>query len=232
MVEEGLCNLIKTGIASAYPSLTGGFPSQLPPNFISSANPWSWTWRSIISEPLYLLAGQDSLTSWEVQLDCHGFTMNHAQGLARAIDGVLRGSWAGVLTDADSTRVTGIFRLPSFVDGFSDANRSYVRSLEYKVIYYDGPIKPVITLISPNEGSSDGGDLITITGAGFTGATAIHFGSFVPPILSGGTDTHIQFTSPSVPFGIYEVTVIAPGGTSNIRHFGVGIDISGFGPNY
>src|SRR5207248_2519193 len=102
----------------------------------SKANPWSWTYRSIISTPLYVLEGQSGLTSWEVQLDCHGFAMSHATSLARAIDGVLRGSYAGVLTDTDATRVTGIFRLPSCVDGFSDASRSYVRSLEYRVHYY------------------------------------------------------------------------------------------------
>ena len=136
MVEEGLCNLIKTGITSQYPGISGGYPSQLPPNFISSSNPWSWTYRSILSEPMYVLEGQDALTAWEVQLDCHGYAMSHAMSLARAIDGVLRGGWHGTMTDPDATVVTGIFRLPSFVDGFSDANRSYVRSLEYRVHYY------------------------------------------------------------------------------------------------
>jgi hypothetical protein len=87
-----------------------------------------------------VLEGQDSLTEWEVQVDCYGFAMSHAINLAHAIDGVLRGVWHGTMGDVDSTLVEGIWRLPSFVDGFNDLNRAYVRSLEYKVRYYDGPI--------------------------------------------------------------------------------------------
>ena len=61
--------------------------------------------------------------------------MADAITLARGIDNILRGSWTGTLPDSDATVVQGIFRLPSFVDGFSDANRSYVRTLEYLVKY-------------------------------------------------------------------------------------------------
>jgi hypothetical protein len=136
MIEQGFTTLISTGIASQFPNLTGGFPTQLPPNFISTANPWSWSWRSILSTPMYFLQGQDALTTWEVQLDCYGNSMAQAVQVARAIDGVLRGGYSGTLSDPDNTVVSMIKRLPGMVDGFSDLNRSYVRSLEYEVIYY------------------------------------------------------------------------------------------------
>lgn len=135
MVEQGLVLLINAGIASACPGLTGGFPVQLPENFITATNPYSWTYRSILSEPLYTLQGQNPLTKWEVQIDCHGTTMLDAATVAKAVDSVLRGVWQGTMTDPDSTVVQGIYRQPGFIDGFSDISRTYVRSLEYKVIY-------------------------------------------------------------------------------------------------
>ena len=36
---------------------------------------------------------------------------------------------------------------------------------------------PAVTAISPNSGSPSGGTAVTITGANFTGATAVRFGS-------------------------------------------------------
>jgi hypothetical protein len=126
--------LVQAGLGDL--SVSGGFAVQLPKDLICATNTMAWTYRSIVSEPLYVLEGQDALTTWQVQIDAHGYTMADAIRLSRAIDGVLRGSWSGALPDGDATRVNGIFRLPTMVDGFSDANRSYVRSTEYEVHYY------------------------------------------------------------------------------------------------
>jgi hypothetical protein len=135
MIEAGLVTLIQNGLTGQSITVPGGFAVQLPKDLISSNTPQAWTYRSILSTPTILLNGQDPLTMWEVQIDCHGYTMSDAIVLARAIDHVLRGSYAGVLSDADNTVVQGIFRLPSFVDGFNDTNRSFVRSLEYRINY-------------------------------------------------------------------------------------------------
>ena len=40
---------------------------------------------------------------------------------------------------------------------------------------YNGP--PTVTAASPNNGPVAGGTSVTLTGTGFTGATAVHFGS-------------------------------------------------------
>lgn len=135
MVEAGFVLLIQNGLTTANVNVPGGFAVELPKDLISGTTTQAWTYRSILSTPTYLLNGQDPLTMWEVQIDCHGFTMADAITLARAIDGVLRGSYAGTLPDADNTVVQGIFRLPSQIDGFNDINRSFVRSLEYRVTY-------------------------------------------------------------------------------------------------
>ena len=135
MIEAGLVALVQQGITSALPGVPGGFAVQLPKDQISSASAMAWTYRCIVAEPTYTLQGQDPFTGLELQIDCHGYAMADAIALARAIDGVLRGGYSGVLPDADHTVVQGIFRMAPFTDGFSDANRSYVRTLEYLVNY-------------------------------------------------------------------------------------------------
>lgn len=136
MIEQGLVALIQGGLGSP-PEVNapGGFFAQLPKDQISADAPMAWTYRSVVSEPSYKLAGQDSWTEWQVQIDCHGYRAADAISLARAIDRVLRGGFRGTLSDPDSTYVFGISRLGTFIDGFNDENRSYVRSLEYLVQY-------------------------------------------------------------------------------------------------
>lgn len=134
MIEQGLVQLIQAGLGNP-PIAPGGWGVQLAKDQISALAPMAWTWHSIVSMPDYVLEGQTGYTEWETQIDCHGYTMANAMQLARAIDKVLRGSWSGVLPDSDHTYVYGIFRKPAFIDGFSDVNRSFVRSIEYCVQY-------------------------------------------------------------------------------------------------
>lgn len=137
MIEQGLVQLIQSGIGSLSP---GGWATQLPKDLIGSDASKgqvlkAWTWKSITSSASYDLSGQDGFTGWQVQIDCHGNEAADAIALARAIDGVLRGGYSGTLSDPDNTVVVGIFRQGAFVDGYSDTNRSYVRTLEYLVNY-------------------------------------------------------------------------------------------------
>jgi hypothetical protein len=134
MIEAGFVLLVQAGLGSP-PLAPGGFAVQLPKDQISPVTPYAWTYRSIVSDPTYVLEGQDPFTSWEIQLDCHGYTMQNAITLARAVDVVLRGGYSGVLSDTDRTRVFGIFRRGPFLDGYSDANRSFVRTMEYEIQY-------------------------------------------------------------------------------------------------
>ena len=73
---------------------------------------------------------------------------------------------------------------------------------------------PAVTGVSPNSGPAAGGTQVTISGSGFTGATAVNFGSSA---ATGGTvnsDTSITATSPAGSAGAVDVTVVTPGGTS------------------
>ena len=71
---------------------------------------------------------------------------------------------------------------------------------------------PTVTSVSPNIGPVAGGTSVTITGTGFTGATAVHFGGTVGS-YTVNTDISMTATSPAGT-GTVDVTVTAPGGTS------------------
>jgi hypothetical protein len=76
---------------------------------------------------------------------------------------------------------------------------------------------PEVTGISPARGNAAGGDTVTITGTGFTGASAVSFGSAAATIQPGGNDAQLTVTSPAANVsGTVDVTVTTPAGTSAI----------------
>ena len=73
---------------------------------------------------------------------------------------------------------------------------------------------PVVTGLSPASGTMAGGYTVTIAGTGFTGATAVRFGTTAATI-TGVTSTSITVTVPAAAAaGTVPVRVTGPGGTS------------------
>ena len=71
---------------------------------------------------------------------------------------------------------------------------------------------PIITSISPSTGAQAGGNTVTITGTGFTGATSVTFGSSsLTPTVS--SDTSISVVAPAGS-GTVDIRVVTPVGTS------------------
>ena len=68
---------------------------------------------------------------------------------------------------------------------------------------------PTVTGISPTSGPAAGGTLVTITGTGFTGATAVDFGTNPATDLTVVNDTTITADSPAGT-GTVDVTVDDP----------------------
>lgn len=66
---------------------------------------------------------------------------------------------------------------------------------------------PIVTAISPSSGPPTGGTSVTITGAGFTGATAVNFGSAPAATFTVNSDTQATAISPAGT-GTINVTVI------------------------
>ena len=82
---------------------------------------------------------------------------------------------------------------------------------------YIAPV-PTVTAVSPGFGPIAGGTPVTITGTGFTGATAVSFGAADAPGYSVTDDQHITVSSPPAPgagAGMVHVTVTTGGGTSS-----------------
>lgn len=73
---------------------------------------------------------------------------------------------------------------------------------------------PSIASISPVSGAAAGGDTVTITGAGLTGATGVSFGNIDAASFSVDSDTQITAVSPAEAAGSVNIVVTGPGGAS------------------
>jgi sugar lactone lactonase YvrE len=79
--------------------------------------------------------------------------------------------------------------------------------------YTYGP--PVVSAVTPNEGSLGGGNTVTIRGLGFNGAEKVLFGSKSATFSVGGAGSEITATVPAgEALGAVAVRVVGPGGTS------------------
>jgi hypothetical protein len=81
---------------------------------------------------------------------------------------------------------------------------------------YDGAAAPpTVTGINPNTGPMAGGTNVTVTGTGFTGATAVNFGPVAVPNPTVTSDTQLTVASPQAAApGPVDVTVTTPAGAS------------------
>ncbi len=78
----------------------------------------------------------------------------------------------------------------------------------------DQPAVPVVTGLDPLVGATAGGTSVTVSGSGFTGATAVAFGSAPGSEVVVVSDSEITVTSPPGFAGSVFVRVTAPSGTS------------------
>ncbi|NXY93062.1 IPT/TIG domain-containing protein [Streptomyces sp. BR123] len=73
---------------------------------------------------------------------------------------------------------------------------------------------PVVTDIAPNNGPTSGGTSVTLTGTGFTGATAVRFAGVPATSFTVNSATQITAVTPAGSAGAAAVTVTTPNGTS------------------
>jgi hypothetical protein len=74
---------------------------------------------------------------------------------------------------------------------------------------------PSVTGVTPNSVSVSSATNVTITGVGFSGASAVKFGATIPALFTINSDTSITAISPSGTVGTVHVTVTTPNGTSS-----------------
>ncbi len=76
------------------------------------------------------------------------------------------------------------------------------------------PVIPVVSAISPDAGPAAGGTHVTVSGSGFTGASAVMFGATPATSFTVNSDRKITATAPGRPPANVHVQVSGPGGTS------------------
>ncbi|MFB7289074.1 IPT/TIG domain-containing protein [Actinacidiphila glaucinigra] len=85
-------------------------------------------------------------------------------------------------------------------------------------VTYTYTAQPVLVSVSPSQGPAAGGTTVTLTGSGFTGATAVRFGTTAATSYTVNSATQITALAPAGT-GAVPVTVTTPGGTSNAVFF-------------
>ncbi len=78
---------------------------------------------------------------------------------------------------------------------------------------------PMVNFFYPFSDTASGGVPITITGSGFTGTTAVFFGSTPATAFTVNSDTSITVTTPAHSAGSAALSVVAPGGQSTSVSF-------------
>jgi IPT/TIG domain len=82
--------------------------------------------------------------------------------------------------------------------------------------YPDANSPPSVTAVSPSTGLAAGGTNVTISGNGFTGATAVTFGGTAATAVVVVSASTITATSPAKAAGTYDVRVTTPKGVSPV----------------
>ncbi len=80
--------------------------------------------------------------------------------------------------------------------------------------YLYGAALPVITAVAPGSGPLSGGNTVTITGTGFTGATSVTFGGTAGSSLSVASDTSLTVVAPAHAAGVVDIVVTTPIGSN------------------
>lgn len=84
----------------------------------------------------------------------------------------------------------------------------------------DGAAVPVISAVNPLQGAAAGGDVVTISGSGFMGATSVNFAATPATGITVVSDKQITATSPAGTAGAsVQVTVTTKAGTGTGGRF-------------
>ncbi len=83
-------------------------------------------------------------------------------------------------------------------------------------VAYSYVVGPVLSTVSPTSGPLAGGTTVTLTGTGFTGATAVRFGATPAASFTVGSATRITAVTPPGAAGAVDVTVVTPGGAASL----------------
>jgi hypothetical protein len=76
---------------------------------------------------------------------------------------------------------------------------------------------PTVTAVGPSSGGTSGGTSVSITGTGFSGVSAVMFGTSAATSFTVNSPTSISVTAPSHAAGMVDITVVTSAGTSSMN---------------
>jgi type II secretory pathway pseudopilin PulG len=117
--------------------------------------------------------------------------------------------------------LTGVTPLNPYMPNGGSATTGYVFNLTTNGT--NQPPSPIVTSITPSSGPSSGGTMVTITGSGFTGATAVNFGG-VAANSNPGLDASLLYNGGRGPGSVPSFKVVSD---SQIVAFSPAMQLSG-----
>jgi hypothetical protein len=195
--SRGYSLLVKPRKAGSFSALTSDYALSAGARVTGSI--WTRTQR-----------GSDHLRAALVFYDEGGSELAVAHGRFRRVSG----RWTEITIASASPRATASVALA--VEGIGNGGTLYLDDADLRgsarFVYRRLP--PAITSMSSNRGSAGGGTVVSISGEGFSGATAVVFGSRNAASFTVNSDTSITATSPPGR-GTVGVKVTTPAGTSS-----------------
>ncbi|HEY4947424.1 MAG TPA: IPT/TIG domain-containing protein, partial [Acidimicrobiales bacterium] len=136
---------------------------------------------------------------------------NHLTAAREVSFGAVVSTQVTVVSDTEITAVS-----PPGAAGTVDVTVAtpYGTSIPSGADHFTYVAAPVVTSVTPPSGGIGGGTSVTITGSGFTGATAVAFGTNPAATFVVVSDTEITTTSPAGSAGAVAVIVTGAGGPS------------------
>lgn len=124
--------------------------------------------------------------------------------------------------DRASAPTNILFYIIAFVVGYrEDVFRSLIKRVADVILTPGGSstgAAPTVTSMNPTGGTANGGQTVTITGSGLSGATQVRFGSAVAAELNVASDRQLTVTAPAGA-GAAAVTIVTANGTAAAGNF-------------
>ena len=118
------------------------------------------------------------------------------------------------VSDGCTYQATAAFAGTDVFDYTIDDGQGGTATATVTVTFGDPPVVPVVTGLDPVVGPTAGGTSVTVSGSGFTDASAVAFGSAPGADVVVVSDSEITVTSPAGFVGDVFVRVTSPSGTS------------------
>ena len=177
-----------------------------------SVNTSPWLVLSLSASPATIGPGATAVVTANLTKDSGGATHSTAPFFPDQIP-IAFGATGGTIAPASVPTISGMASsdFTSSTPGTASASVTLDNQTLSTPITIQSP--PTVTGLSPTSGPAAGGTSVTITGTGFTGATAVNFGTTAAESFTVVDDTTIIAVSPPAT-GAVNVTVVTPNGTS------------------